>query len=229
MARVSVPQNAIPALVLIAEHGRSLGSLRQIVESIDPTRRSTEEMAKAFAEKAKISQGDARKIITQLMALDQVRTTLGITSKELFEGVVANLKEVNYPDAKRVDLEKLQAAEKDIEAIFSTDHPLGLANKITRLRFEQPNILLGLNIFADVRPVFDDSGRDIKALNVGYMLELEYSDGTDRRQIFAALDAKDIARLKAECERAQTKTLTLKEKFKSVPWPTLVVGELDDE
>lgn len=81
----------------------------------------------------------------------------------------------------------------------------------------------------DIRPVFDDTAREIQVMSVSHTLELEYYDGTERRHIYMAIDAKDVAALKSACERAETKTVTLKEKLKSVPWPLLISGDVDDD
>ena len=40
-------------------------------------------------------------------------------------------------------------------------------------------------------------------MSIGYLLEIEYHDGTEHRRIFTALDAKDVAKLKSACERAR--------------------------
>jgi len=231
MARITVPASQFPALAVLAEHSASLPVLRGAAESIDQERRTVDAIARAFAGRTKIPLGDAKHIITQLRSLDGVRTTLGLSPKELFDALIEDLTEkaAASPEAKKIDLDKLRAAEKEIEAIFSADHPLGLVNKLNRLRYDYANVLINANILTDVRPIFDDAARDIKSLSVGYVLQIEYWDSTDRRQIFAALDAKDIAKLKSLCERAQTKTLTLQEKMKNLPWPLLVAGELTDD
>ena len=229
MARINVPNSAFPQIAVMAELGRSIALLRPAIEGVDPARRSIDRISAEFSAKAKISKADARKIITQLRSLDTVRITLGFTAKEIFDALIESISESDNPDAKKIDLNKLKAAEREIVDVFSAEHPLGLVNKISRLRFDYANILYAANIITDVRPIFDDAALDVKALTVGYTLELEYTDGTERRQIFAALDAKDIAKLKAACERAQTKTLTIKEKFKGLSWPLLIAGEVTDD
>ena len=112
---------------------------------------------------------------------------------------------------------------------LSPDNPISLVQKVARLRYEHQNILYTAKILTDIRPVFDESARELKLMTVGYMLEIEYNDGTDKRQLFAALDALDVANLKAECERAQTKTVTLREGLKPLSLPIFVSGDVEDE
>jgi hypothetical protein len=227
--RVSVPPSLIPQLALIAEHGDKLHFLREVTDALDPTERTTARIAREFATKAKIAVGDARKIITQIMSLNLLSSTIGSTPAEVYDSVTENLVEEHSRDAKIIDLEKWKAAKASIEELLFPEHPLALVQKTTRLRYEHQNILNLANILTDIRPIFDGAAREIQLMSVGYQLEIQYFDGTQRRHIFTALDAKDVAKLKSACERAETKTATLKEKLKGLPWPVLVSGDIDDD
>jgi hypothetical protein len=227
--RISVPPSIVPQLALIAEQGDKLHFLKSITDALDPAERTTTRIAKIFAVKAKISISDARKIITQIMSLNLLGSSMGSSPAAIFDNVTESLADAHARDSKIVNLDKWKAAKASLEELLSPAHPLGLVQKTTRLRYEHQNILHRISILTDVRPVFDDTARVIQLMSVGYVLEIEYHDGTDRRQTFFALDAEDVTALKSACERAETKTATLKEKLKGLPWPVLISGDIDDD
>jgi hypothetical protein len=224
--RISVPAGVLPQLALIAEQGDNLHLLNEITAAMSPTERTTGRIARAFAARANISVGDARKLLTTIMSLNMLGGTIGASPDEIYNDVTKNLID---NDTKVVDIDKWKAAKKAIVEALSPAHPLGLVQKTTRLRYEHQNILHRVKILTDVRPVFDETAREIQLMSIGYVLEVEYYDGTNRRQAFYALDVEDVATLKADCERAQTKTATLTEKLKVLPWPVLISGEVDDD
>jgi hypothetical protein len=224
--RISVPPGVLPHLALIAEQGDKLHLLDGITAALKPVELTTDRIAREFAAKANISVSDARRLLTTIMSLNLLGATTGASPDAIYDDVTASLADGN---SKLVDIDKWKAARAAIVKTLSPTHPLGLVQKTTRLRYEHQNILHRVKILTDVRPVFDNTAREIQLMSVGYVLEIEFNDGTDRRQTFYALDVEDIATLKAECERAQTKTATLKEKLKTLPWPVLISGEADDE
>lgn len=195
------------------------------MEQIEPAVRLPSTIAKEFSLKAGISNPTAREIITQVLALHQLRIALKISPADLFDSMTESLEEYLPSD----DWKAWKDNREIILETLSPDNPISLVQKVARLRYEHQNILYTAKILTDIRPVFDESARELKLMTVGYMLEIEYNDGTDKRQLFAALDALDVANLKAECERAQTKTVTLREGLKPLSLPIFVSGDVEDE
>lgn len=224
--RLSIPNTAIPAFVLIAEHGDKLPILSQVSASIPLASRTFGRVIKEFSDKAKLPLSDARKIVQQVAAFNLLGTNEGVSAAETFANLTESLIE-NHSGSK-VNLDKWKAAKDSLIELLAPEHPIGLLQKTTKLKYDYQNILGNVGILTDVRPVFDNSAREIQLLNVAHTLQLEYSDGTERRTLYFAMDAIDIAKLKSQCARAETKAATLKEKLKVLLCP-ISGGDLEDD
>jgi hypothetical protein len=224
--RLNFPESIVPRVALMVEHADKLPALTALAASpgIKPN-----QLAKAFAAKAGLSFPDARKILTQIMGFTQLRLNTGATAANIFDGLTESLKE--HPEYyKSLPLEKWEAARPAIETAIAPGNPIGIVQKSNKLQFEHQNLLHSIKILTDVRPVFDEAARSLDHMVIGFVLELEF-DGRmdDLEKLFVALDATDIAKLKSECERAETKVQTLKESLKSVGRPISVAGDDEDE
>jgi hypothetical protein len=226
--RVSLPTAAITSVALIADNADKLALLGKVVDSMNPAMRTTSRVIKEFATQAKLSPGDARKIVTQIMSVSLLIATTGRTPDEIFDSLTQTLTE-DYANNNKVNLEKWRDAKPFVVPLLSPEHSIGILQKATKLRYDHQNILHNANIITDLRPVFDGAGREIQLMIATYMLQIDYTEGGVRKALSAALDAKDVAKLKSICERAETKTATLKDKLKGQPWPILISGDTDDE
>jgi hypothetical protein len=230
MARkLAIPEKFRAPIALLARHADKVPMLAGVIEGMRPADRVPSKIAKQFSEGAAIPVTEARQIVNQLMAFHQLQSTVGMTPTEMYDEVLESLTLDASEEWKKDHLENFKKARRIIEEAASPSHPLYLVQKAMRLRYEHQNILYDSNVLVDVRPVFDIQGRELKQMTLGFKLEIEYNDGTERRHLFAALDALDIAKLKASCERAQTKTVTLTKALAAVNVPILVPGEMDDE
>lgn len=230
MARkLSVPDGARQAIGALAENADRVASLAALIEALPPAERTLSKIATQFAKQASISAADARRVVAQLMSFHQLQATYSMTPVEAYEAVLESL-ETEAPDEwKGRYLDPFKAARKAVEGAISPSHPLYLVQKSVRLKYEHQNVLYDSNVLVDVRPIFDFSGREVKQLAITYVVEIEYNDGGSRKHLLAALDQQDVAKLKAACERAETKTIALKAALGSTQFPIIVTGEMDDD
>ena len=172
---------------------------------------------------------DAQKIVTQIIGFHNLRTKLGMTAPELYDAITDNLVS-DFPKIWNEEhLSNLRKARDYLIDVLNPDHPFYIIEKRTRLTYEHQNVLYDVSIITDVRPIFDETGRDIAQLSIHHVLDIEYFNGASRSQLFAALDATDLPKLKKTCERAQTKEATLKKKLRGFKGPVVMSGEFDDE
>jgi hypothetical protein len=230
MARkLRIPSQALPSIEAIGNNFSKLPLLKVIAEELDPGKSSPERISTLFAAKADLSQTDALKIVSQVLGFHGLRTTFGMTPSSLYKAITDSIVGTAAEKWKDEHLENWKKSKDAVIAALDPSHPFTIIEKRTRLTYEHQNVLYDANILTDVRPIFDETAKDIAQLSITHVIGIEYSDGTHRHQLFAAMDSTDVAKLKRACDRAQTKEITLKSKLKGFQGPIILAGELDDE
>jgi hypothetical protein len=92
----------------------------------------------------------------------------------------------------------------------------------------RPNYVLSMNIYSDVRPIFDDRAERVTAKILNNCLKITYMRHGKPHEESYSLDPDDLIRLKQQVERALTKNLALANDKQSDS-PTLVVKAIDPE
>ncbi len=89
---------------------------------------------------------------------------------------------------------------------------LRLRAKAVDLGVDHHRAFQNARVLTDIRPVFAaDNTADIKGALVYHTLKIEYFQDTDTREIFIALDERDLATLQQALARAEDKARTLRE------------------
>lgn len=226
---LSIPEQFLPAIALVARHRQQLPLLRNVIEELDPVQRTPGNIARQFASKLKIPVANARDMVNQLMSLHTLQATFAWSPSDTFDSMLASLEADAPQQWKSENLEAWKAARREIEEIAATTHPLYFVQKALRLKFDHQHILRDANLLVDARPLFDEPGREVVQWSIDYVLEIEYHDGARTHHLFATLDAGDVAKLKSQCERAQSKTVTLKTALETTKRPVIVTGDEPDE
>src|ERR1700733_417769 len=189
--KVTIPERILPMIALLGEHADKLSMLKEVIESLEPGKQTPALIAAGFASKASLPLVQARDIVTQLMAFQDLRMNVLMPPADVFDAITESLENVASRDWKTAHLEKWKSARDSIEKVLEPSFPLCAISKSIRLSYEHQNILYTATIVTDVRPAFDDSARDVQRMTIAHMLELDYSDGRQRCKFFAALDAND--------------------------------------
>jgi hypothetical protein len=117
---------------------------------------------------------------------------------------------------------KLAKALKQI----NQDSGLMLSAKIAGLVYCRQNILHTCNIISDIRPVFNQSAKEISGMVVTHSLVLYYSDETKtQHELHLTMDWRDVARLRELCERANVKAQVIVDSLRDKPWNTVAYPE----
>ena len=173
--------------------------------------RLTEKIAKALS----LDESKAGSILRALRNAKQFQQNNGLTPQQTVEKITTLLQNI-APDAwKSQHLDSWKARSAQVAAslqALNDDHPLFIATKAQELAYTHENILVSSRIITDIRPVFDSSAEQIRELVVTNTLFIRYSDANQEPCIASfALDSEDVANLLHECQRAATKTKTIKE------------------
>jgi hypothetical protein len=125
------------------------------------------------------------------------------------------------------DSERWSEARTAIGELISSDM-MRLEAKGEALLQSRPNYVLSMNIYSDIRPIFDDRAEKVKARVLNNCLRIKYVKHGRAHEESYSLDPDDLIRLKQQVERALTKNLALVKDEHSEA-PTLVVKSIDPE
>lgn len=224
---LSVPKSLLPGIALLVQHKEKLEKLKSAIEGLQPKERSVQSIARQVAGELDVSLSDARALILPLMSFHQLRETFAMSPAETFDALTKSLEVDATDEWKSKNFDAWRASRSQIEAVLSGNHPLYFVQKNLRLKYEHANILRDASIVVDARPVFDEGASDIAQWAVDYVLQVEFYDGESVKRLYATLDAKDVEKLKMQCERAVIKTATLEAMLARLERPVVVTG--DDE
>lgn len=103
-----------------------------------------------------------------------------------------------------LDQRSLATLQERLKALLTISSAERTA-KAYALAQEAEHILSEVRILTDVRPIFDDVDNPPPSALVTHTLKLEYFDSGEARQMFFALDEKDLRKLSGVADRALKK------------------------
>ncbi|MSV28293.1 MAG: hypothetical protein EXQ52_06055 [Bryobacterales bacterium] len=205
----------MPELRIPEEHCKILAKLAlltdlqanelvSVVESIPPGRLKDYANAGVAAIEA-IDPKEMRGYLETLFSLHTVRAYYDAPAEEFLNDVLAALAKhgESLTETNRDQFAKILARLLGVKA-------LSISVKAYSLQREHPHLFHDAKILADLRPIFDSPSDPPVGLVVAYTLHLVFHKGNHREDLYFALDADDIEKLKTVLERAQTKASSLK-------------------
>jgi hypothetical protein len=156
-----------------------------------------------------ISHEEGRTLLDALLSLYILKSNSAKSVKEVSLDVTQTLATDNAADF----FPNQQVAERfqdRLVKLLSID-AVEVCAKATGLRGEYEKIYGSARLLTDVRPIFGD---DIDSSPIGVLvthnLKIEFLESGQQREIFVALDSKDVEELIEVLNRAKSKELTLK-------------------
>jgi hypothetical protein len=205
-----------------------------------PEIRIPEEQCKSLAKLARLSEPQVNELVLVVEGFPAATTfkelsnrvpgkltTLDPAEVKGFLETVFSMHMVRaYFDSSVADFLKeiLLALGKEGEALTSGDRErlvtilnrlldvksLATSAKAHALQREHLLVLHDTRILCDLRPVFESPSEPPVGLVVAYTLHIVFHKGTHHEDIYFALDANDVAKLRAVVERAELKASSLK-------------------
>lgn len=122
--------------------------------------------------------------------------------------------------------EKLASLLALVEKLMGCD-TLRLSAAALDLAYDFASLLMGTRILTDIRPIYDDSGDEIKGAVVSHTLRIFYDSRAGESELSLTLDLSDIEVLKAQCERALRKMKSAEQLLLKAKIPMFVTGKSD--
>lgn len=191
-----------------------IGELLSALKEAQPTRRRAALYSRVASKVESIERSELDEIMDMLLSLFGLRDELGTSVPELVSAIADAMDESGLEGLPFSDRESRGSFETLLAQILEME-PLGLAAKAISLVYEQDHIVHGTpRVLTDVRPIFgsDPKETSVRGAMVTYTLKLEYHEGaSEPKELFAALNARQVDQLIAALERAKSKAESLKE------------------
>ena len=146
-------------------------------------------------------------LVRQGLALRGLMMEAGLSADEVLGGLKEGLKEAtnffggdNAGNETKWDRTFLPAFKALLESKL-----FRVTTKSANLAYDYANLLRTARIITDVRPIFNESAEGIDGAVISHVLRLKYTGQDDESSLSIVMDATDVRRLLAECERALTK------------------------
>jgi hypothetical protein len=214
-------------LAHLATHRQKLSEVTDATSRLAPGIRLSD-AARTVGEAAGLSPQDANRILWTIQNLQRLKIRLRQDTAELLRTLTATLESQAPEGWKKAHLEGWREASGLIRGLLDIvrdDHPLTVLRKAEQLGAEHQNSFMDARILTDLRPVFSAAGDTIHESLIIQTLLIDYHDGTERRRVALALDARDIAQIRRLCERAEVKASALKAAVSPLKWPAVILGE----
>lgn len=228
-ALIRVPKEALSTLATMVAAPARLVALRDLADELGFDRCTPERLASEFSRRSGLSSPESQAVVRQVLELHAVRTKFRLRPDQLVEELDAQIRSDTSDEWKNKNLQNWEAARQPLMDILDAGGPLSLLEKRTRLSYKHQNVLYETCLITDVRPVFDDTASEIQQFAVTHVLQIDFFDGGERRSFFAAMDSKDVATLKEQCDRSATKEATIKKDLVRTNKPVVIIGEEGDD
>ena len=176
--------------------------------------------------RATVPEEYAEPLVRQLLSLRGVVRQSGESVVDVL-AAVGNSLAAEIGDCT-VDMKGWKVVEAGLKTLIDLEC-VRLAATAIELSYDYANLLQRTKILTDIRPLYDDSAKNIEGAVVSFTLRLRYSNANGEHDLSIALDERDIIGLSMDCDRALQKAKTaraLMEKSSTVP--VIISGEVPD-
>lgn len=221
MADLRIPEEYRPGFSTL--RGLGEGQARQLIsalEGVEPVRRRASFYAKVASEAGGVIERESLyDILDTLISLFGLRDNMSVSTPEFVRGVADAMDGSEFEDLAFADDGERDAFEAKLTRLLETE-PLEVAAKALSLVYEQDHIVHGdFRVLTDMRPVFssNSAGPSMQGAMVTYTLKFEYHDGSELREQFVSLNARQVDQLAEVVERARLKAEEIKRFLEDSP------------
>ncbi len=206
MLKISIPDNykkGFTHLIKLGSEKRNslFAALNEVEIGLRP-----HEIVAQNAQKLEIEEDALTEIIRTLFSLLSAKNETPIELSSLVKGIVEASKSL-----KDVELVDPDVFEQQLLQFLQAPSALSLTNKAIDLVTEREKVLITTRLITDTRPIFGDGdGFRFEATLILHNLKVQFKDNNRVKEVYFALDSKDLANLKEQIIRAEEKEKTLK-------------------
>lgn len=221
MVKITIPEEYQLGFfeLLRLDEGQARGLLSALKE-VRPTRNRMG-LRESVASKvgATIDRPDLTEILDTLVSLFGLQDSLDLATPEFVNTVSEAMERSELESLAFASEENRESFEALLAEILEVDN-LAITAKAISLVYEQDHIVHGgFRVLTDLRPVFGSDPADASTLAamVTYTLNFEYHEGSEIKELFASLNARQVDELIRSLERAKVKAESLERALEGTP------------
>lgn len=181
-------------------------AINSLLKALQPssTIMNVDDLVKKAARSSDLEQQDAFEVFRAVLSLYSLRDYENLSTDELISELGDAFQVSQKP--KDISDEQIEIFKSRIELFLKIDDPLDVSYKASRLLIEYEHILLNTRILTDIRPIFKSNlNEGLSGVIVAHILRLLYRDAKGDKELFVALDSKDVSLLLEQAKRALQK------------------------
>jgi hypothetical protein len=136
-----------------------------------------------------------------------------LSSSDLADEIINLISKGEIKELQSSSKDKLEILKRRITELLKIESVYYSA-KAVQILMEHEHVFGSVRILTDCRPVFGkDVDNDLKASVIINMLQIHYHENGEHKEVYFALDEKDLLQLKRVIERAENKVKKIKTAF----------------
>jgi hypothetical protein len=147
-------------------------------------------------------------IIDELFSLNYTRESLSASAEE-FAKMVTEAVVAQSPKKSPIGPEEKDVLLLRLTQLLEWKASLSVTSKALEILTDAERVFYSAKVLTDVRPIFDDEGRNVQAAVIIHNLRIHYGKDSEHHDFFVALDTNDIKELQSVLERADKKAESL--------------------
>lgn len=164
------------------------------------------------------------RVIRPLLALQAIIRQRRLQPDEAVEAVRIALRN-GKPSWGSEELDRWAKVEPAFKDMF-TSPAVRQVSIVLDLMYEHENLLQGVRVVTDIRPVFSEDADRIDGSVVSHTLRLRYDSTEGDHSISIAMDESDLRELEKQCKRALLKAQTARNLMADkASVPTVIAGD----
>jgi hypothetical protein len=206
MAKLNVPENAIPVLLSIADMADAkFDALMSALSASKPSLSPSDFISQTATALNQDNNNQTAAIIGTVFTLYRFKDAKRLSSEEVAEEIS------RISVAKGLSESKSDSLKKRLILLLGFEHSVAVTAKALDVMTEHEHVFCSARILSDIRPVFTSSLDAPEAAVIVHNLEIGFHDKSENRhrEFYVALDIHDIQKLKDILDRASKKTAAL--------------------
>lgn len=220
MAQITIPVEYQPGFSeLLALEKDQAHELVSALKEIRATRNRRGLRRSVKSKVENIEHAELDEIIDMLISLFGLRESLDVDTPEFVSIISEAIQDSDLAGIGFLDEESRESFETLLAEILEVES-FEISAKAISLVYEQDHIVHGgFRILTDLRPIFGSDPADTSTLAamITYTLKFEYHEGSEVKELFAALNARQVDELLQSLERAKAKAENLEQALEGTP------------
>jgi hypothetical protein len=148
-----------------------------------------------------------RPIVSTISSLHRLMSSIGRTPQDVTNEIKSA---IESEEPRGFPLDKLHILIDRLPKLLNIGGGMGLISKTLNVMSDQAKVFCNVRVLSDIRPVFSDDATSIDAEVIVHTLNIVYHQEGRHQEIYVALNADDLQKVKKTVERAEAKHAVLK-------------------